>query len=164
MSADCLVGEWVVADIGDYIEASFDGMLGVRSIEFTSATGDFVFAFQPDGAVLIEAVEYTVTVVAKVRFVGDVETSVAFDGPITGRYVLDGERLTLTEMQNGDFAIEAQTPFGSFDAGGDEFFSDGENRIVCGAGELQLWPGGEDGPAILLVRSSPATPSPVPAA
>ena len=160
-TGECVIGEWRVAEIGRFIEESFSGAPGVRGLTFKRAEGSFGFRFDHDGTVRIVADDYAVTVDAEVRFVGDVETSVTFDGEITGRYAVAGDVLTLSETNNDAFAITAETPFGGIDVDAGDFFGDGDSAIACTGDTLSLYPEGRDEAAIVLTRAAPpATPAP----
>lgn len=136
-------------------------MLGVRRLEYQRAEGQLIFDFGQTGRATITAMQYAVTVIAKVRFVGDVETTVTFDGVIEGDYSAIDGLFTLTNVERRDFSMVAATPFGDFDAGSDDFFADGSSTYVCESdGGIRLYPGDETETPILLRRpATNATPA-----
>lgn len=136
----CPQGCWDVTEIGPFIEGSFKGVFGVRSIVFQKAGGRFAFTFDDTGRVAIVAESYAVDVVAKVRIVGDVPTTVTFDGRIESTYTVAGDRLTLGEASSRDFKLTASLPFGDREVDSSQFFGAATSRFTCdGTATLNLF-------------------------
>lgn len=152
-SGPCPQGCWNVTEIGPFIEGSFKGVFGVRSIVFQKASGRFAFTFDDRGRVAIVAEKYAVDVVAKVRIIGDVPTTVTFDGRIESTYTVDGDRLTLGEASNRDFKLTASLPFGDREVDSSQFFGAATSRFTCdGTATLNLFADASVDKPIVLTR------------
>jgi len=138
------VGCWVVSDISAFIESGLMDVTGIQDLSYVAAEGTLAFTFRPDGAVQIIADRYRVAVSAEVRFVGEVDTAVRFDGELTGRYTLAGEALTIT----------AETPVRDIGIDNDDIFAGGTSRLVHDPDgqTLRLYPDPENETAIILTR------------
>lgn len=150
----CPVGCWVVSDIGAFIESGLMDVTGVKRLAYVAAEGTLGFTFHPDGVIAIVADGYRVAVSAEIRFIGDVDTAVSFDGALAGRYTLAGEELTIADITRKDLIITAETPVGTVGIDNDDVFAGGASRLVCDpAGQtLRLYPDPENETAIILTK------------
>lgn len=107
-SKACLAHTWEVTDISSSVLAAIpDEMLQEYDLQYVGNTGKGYYTLTPDGNVIMQADQMELQFTAKAS-VFDVPVTVEVDGEATGKYSVEGNTLTTTDMDTSGLTASAQ--------------------------------------------------------
>jgi hypothetical protein len=97
----CPVGNWSLSDIDTYVRTIIPkDAFEKGTLKYDNATGKMVYSFTKDGQVSIQARQFT-THFKMTDQLGSMLLSVSIDGDTNGDYQLDGDKISVTNIQEG---------------------------------------------------------------
>lgn len=104
----CLVGTWEVRGLSDYILAFIpQEMIEQYDLEYKGTTGEAFFSLFPDGSLTMQADQLEILFEARAS-IFTVPVTASLDGEVRGKYSVDGDTLTTSDMNTSGLTASAQ--------------------------------------------------------
>lgn len=104
----CLIGNWQVSGLSDYILAFIPPELAEQySLQYQGTNGSIYFSLLPDGSLSMQADALEILFEAKMS-IFTVPVSAILDGQVSGKYSVDGDTLTTSDMDTSGLSASAQ--------------------------------------------------------
>jgi hypothetical protein len=104
----CLVGNWQVTGLSDYILAFIPPEVAEQySLKYQGTNGSIYFSLLPDGSLNMQADQLEILFEAKMS-IFTVPVSASLDGEVSGKYSVDGDTLTTSDMDTSGLSASAQ--------------------------------------------------------
>lgn len=104
----CLVGDWEVSGLSDYILAFIPPeMIEQYNLEYKGTTGEAFFSLLPDGSLTMQADQLEILFEARAS-IFTVPVTASLDGEVRGKYSVDGDTLTTSDMNTSGLTASAQ--------------------------------------------------------
>jgi hypothetical protein len=104
----CLANEWEVTDISSSVIAAIPPeMVQEYNLKYKGTTGKGFYSLTEDGEILMRAEDLVLQFTARAS-VFDVPVNVTIDGEARGKYTLDGDMLSTSDMDTSGLTATAQ--------------------------------------------------------
>ncbi len=104
----CLAGTWEVSDISSSVVAAIPPELAQQyNLQYTGSSGKGYYTLTPDGNISTQADQMELQFTAKTSLF-DVPVTVTVDGQASGKYSLQGNTMTTTDMDTSGLTASAQ--------------------------------------------------------
>jgi hypothetical protein len=104
----CLAGTWEINDLSAYILAAIPADLANQyGLQYQGTSGEAYFTLTPDGEFIMQADQLQMLFQAKVS-IFKAQVSVNVDGKATGKYTVEGNSLTTSDVDTSGLSASAQ--------------------------------------------------------
>jgi hypothetical protein len=104
----CLVGDWEVIDLSDYILAFIPPEMAEQyNLQYQGTNGGTYFNLLPDGSLIMQADQLELVFEAQAS-IFKVPVTASLDGQVVGKYSVDGDTLTTSDMDTSGLNASAQ--------------------------------------------------------
>ena len=104
----CLTNTWEITDISSSVMAAIPPEMAKQyNLQYTGTSGKGYYTLTPDGNVLMQADQMELQFTAKAS-IFDVPVKVSVDGEARGKYSLQGNTLTTSDMDTSGLTASAQ--------------------------------------------------------
>ena len=115
-SADCPVGSWNLSDFSAYMNSIEQNMSNSSNASVTVTSGDFtgsaVFTFNADKTTTLKTDNFVQKLTISTEVSGrklDIPITLSINGTSSGKYSLDGDKMTFSDQDKGDMVITVET-------------------------------------------------------
>ncbi len=104
----CLIGDWEVSGLSDYILALIPPEMAEQyKLKYQGTNGSAYFSLLPDGSLIMQADQLELIFEAQAS-IFTVPVSASLDGQVSGKYSVDGDILTTSDMDTSGLSASAQ--------------------------------------------------------